>query len=387
MKKLFFGMMAVVAMMNLTACSEKKERVRGADDFAIEGTIGNAEGKTLYLQRVTATGATLVDSSKLESDGRFAFYGQRPKGPEIYRLGLDEQFIYLSVDSTESVTIAAKYPTLTDYTVKGSDNCLKIQELARKQAALQKRVQDIEMTPNMYPGPMRDSLLTIIRAYKKDVADNYILIGPEKPYSYFALFQTLQHANGGIMTLFDAGDPDDLWAFGSVATSWNLFYPESESTKQLEELVLAVRNEMRRRNMPIDNSMIQEATMLDITLPDAQGKQHSLSELEDKVVILNFHNFKAPESGAIILGLRELYGKYHDRGLEIFQVGLSDDDHWWRQSVDNLPWVNVLDQTGASAARYNVQSLGEFFIIDRSNTLQSRVNTFEALEKEIMRFI
>ena len=114
MKKLFFGMMAVVAMMNLTACSEKKERVRGADDFAIEGTIGNAEGKTLYLQRVTATGTTLVDSSKLESDGRFAFYGQRPKGPEIYRLGLDDQFIYLSVDSTESVTIAAKYPTLTD---------------------------------------------------------------------------------------------------------------------------------------------------------------------------------------------------------------------------------------------------------------------------------
>ena len=387
MKKLFFGLMAAVVMINLTACSDKKERVRGANDFAIEGTIGNAEGKTVYLQRVTATGTTLVDSFQLESDGRFAFYGERPKGPDIYRLELEDQFIYVSVDSIETVDITAKYPTLTDYTVKGSDNCLKMQELANKQAALQKKVLDIEMTPDMYPGPMRDSLLTIIRAYKKDVADNYILTGPEKPYSYFALFQTLQHANGGVMTLFDAGDPDDLWAFGSVATSWNLFYPEAESTKELEELVLAVRNEMRRRNTPIDNSMIQEASMLDITLPDANGKTHSLSELEGKVVVLNFHNFKAPESGAIVLGLRELYGKYHDNGLEIYQVGLSDDDHWWRQSVDNLPWVNVLDQTGTSAARYNVQALGEFFVIDRSNTLQSRVNTFEALEHEINRFL
>lgn len=107
MKKLFFGLMAAVVMINLTACSDKKERVRGANDFAIEGTIGNAEGKTVYLQRVTATGTTLVDSFQLESDGRFAFYGERPKGPDIYRLELENQFIYVSVDSIETVDITA----------------------------------------------------------------------------------------------------------------------------------------------------------------------------------------------------------------------------------------------------------------------------------------
>lgn len=387
MKKLILGMMAVAGLVVLTACNEKKERVRGTDDFAIEGIISGAEGQTLYLQRVTATGATLVDSIAMEADGRFAFYGGRPQSPEIYRLNVGEEFIYVSIDSVETVTVEAKYPSLTDYTVKGSDNCLKMQELSQKQSQLQQRVQDIERTPDMYPGPMRDSLLVLIHAYKKDVAENYILVGPEKPYAYFALFQMLQHANGGIMNLFDAYDPDDLWAFGAVATSWKMLYPDAESTKQLEELVIAARNELRRRNMPIDNSIIEETSVLDLSLPDATGRQRTLSEFLGKVVILNFHDFKAAESGAFIFALRELYGKYHDQGLEIYQVGLNGDAHWWRQSVENLPWINVLDPSGASAARYNVQALGEFFIIDRSNTLQHRVNNLAELERLISKYL
>ena len=387
MKKTFFVGIAVTALMALTACSEKKERVRGADDFAIEGTIGEAEGQTVYLQRVTASGATLVDSAALKGDGHFAFYGPRPKGPEIYRLNVGSEFIYVSIDSVETVTIEAKYSSLTDYKVTGSDNSLKIQELALLQARLQKRVQDIELTPDMYPGPMRDSLLTLIHAYKKEVSENYILVGPEKPYAYFALFQTLQHANGGVMTLFDAYDPEDLWAFGAVATSWKLLYPESENSKELEELTLAARNELRRRNMPIDNSIIEETSLLDLALPDATGSTKTLSELLGKVVILNFHDFKSSESGAIILALRELYGRYHDQGLEIYQVGVNGDAHWWRQSVESLPWINVIDPSGASAARYNVQSLGEFFIIDRSNTLQHRVNNMADLERHIKKYI
>ena len=387
MKKLIFGMMAVAGLMALTACSEKKERVRGTNDFAIEGTISGAEGQTIYLQRVAATGAAIVDSATLESDGRFAFYGGRPKSPEIYRLNIGSEFIYVSIDSIETVTINAKLPTLTDYTVKGSDNSLKIQELSQKQAQLQQRVQDIERTPDMYPGPMRDSLLKAINAYKKEVAEGYLLVGPEKPYAYFALFQTLQHANGGVMTLFDAYDPEDLWAFGAVATSWKMLYPEAENTKQLEELVLNARKELRRRNMPIDNSIIEETSVLDLSLPDASNKVRTLSELFGKVVVLNFHDFKAAESGAFIFALREFYNKYHDQGLEIYQVGLNGDAHWWRQSVESLPWVNVIDPSGASAARYNVQSLGEFFVIDRSNTLQHRVGNFAELEKLITKYL
>jgi hypothetical protein len=51
--------------------------------------------------------------------------------------------------------------------------------------------------------------------------------------------------------------------------------------------------------------------------------------------------------------------------------------------VDKLPWVNVLDQSGYYAKLYNVQALGDFFIIDRNNMLQQRVG-IDGLEQAVV---
>jgi thioredoxin-related protein len=89
------------------------------------------------------------------------------------------------------------------------------------------------------------------------------------------------------------------------------------------------------------------------------------------------------ESAARILSLRELYNKYHAQGLEIYQVGLDENEHFWKQQTDALPWISVYDPSGESAQRYNVQSLPEFFLIDRSNALYKRSSQMDNLEAEI----
>ena len=381
-------MIAAAALMMLTtACSDKKARVRGANDFAIEGTVTGAANQTLYLQLVTPDEVKTIDSLTLGDNGQFAFYYQRAKSPEIYRLSLNEQYIYLAIDSTETVNVNATYPKMSEYSVKGSDDCLKLKELNKKQAELQKRAHEIEMSEKLFPGQVRDSLLKVIRAYKQDIAENYLLPEPNKAYSYYALFQTLQHANGGKMLIYSPYDTEDFWAFGAVATSWSVFYPESERAKQLEAMTLDARKALYKRQATIDESIIHETGIFDIALPDALEKTHKLSELNGQVVVLNFNDFHAPESGAIVLALRELYAKYHERGLEIYQVGVTQDASWWRQSVDRLPWINVQDRNGYAAKLYNVTKLGEFFIIDRNSTLQLRVSDPAQLEAEIVKLL
>ena len=37
--------------------------------------------------------------------------------------------------------------------------------------------------------------------------------------------------------------------------------------------------------------------------------------------------------------MRELYDKYHTKGLEIYMVSLDDNEHFWKESVANLPWI------------------------------------------------
>ena len=368
-----------LAVAGLGACSEGSQ-------FKVEGSIDGAPDSVLYLHQMAISGPVVVDSVRLGSDGHFCFKAEAPAAPEFYVLRIGDQIINLSVDSTETITVRAQYPGMASrYEVEGSDNCETIRQLALKQQALHQQVVALE---KVFSGQqLADTLERIVEAYKKDVTMNYIYKAPDKASSYFALFQTL-----GQLPIFNPhASRDDMRVFGAVATSWDTYYPESERTQNLRNITLRSMNEARtvaaRQNQTIDTDKIITSGVVDLQLPDTKGNLRSLTELKGKVVLLDFHVFGTKESAARILELRDLYNKYHDRGLEIFQVGLSDDDHWWRQSVDNLPWVNVLDQTGASAARYNVQSLGEFFILDRSNTLQSRVNTFEALEHEINRFL
>jgi len=123
--------------------------------------------------------------------------------------------------------------------------------------------------------------------------------------------------------------------------------------------------------------------LIDLSLPDLRGQERTLSELRGQVILLDFHMYATPESGARILKLRELYDKYHTRGLEIYQVSIDEDVHFWKQAVEALPWVAVYDPEGESCRRYNVQAIPEYFLIDRNNALQKRSIQIEDLEKEI----
>ena len=84
--------------------------------------------------------------------------------------------------------------------------------------------------------------------------------------------------------------------------------------------------------------------------------------------------------------LRELYSKYHEQGLEIYQVDLDGNEHYWKQQTSQLPWISVFDASGINSrnlALYNVQQVPEYFLIDRENNLVSRSQQIEDLEKAI----
>jgi peroxiredoxin len=111
-----------------------------------------------------------------------------------------------------------------------------------------------------------------------------------------------------------------------------------------------------------------------------------LTDLKGQVVLLDFHVFAMDESPARIITLRELYNKYHAQGLEIFQVSLDSDEHFWKQQTAALPWINVRDEDGVNSSRltlYNIQAVPDFFIIDRGNNLVKRAAQIKDLEAEI----
>lgn len=375
---------AVLAAMTVASCDN-------GGKFRVEGTIGEAEDSVLYFEKMSLEGPVVVDSVKLGGDGEFSFSAKASDSPEFYRLRVAGQIINLSADSTETVTVKAQYPTMaTGYEVSGSDNCSRIRELALMQIDLHHRAIALDNDRGMTPTERTDSLLRMIEAYKESVKTNYIFKDPKAASSYFALFQTI----GDFLIFNPRSNRDDIRVFAAVATSWDTYYPGAVRGENLHNIAIeGMKNERivaAENSKTIDPAKVTTAGLIDIRLADNHGKERSLSELNGKVVLLDFHMFATDDSPKRILMLRELYNKYHNRGLEIYQVALDSDEHFWKQQTAALPWINVLAPDGINSqclAIYNVRSLPEFFLIDRGNNLVSRSQQIKDLEADIEKLL
>lgn len=383
MKKTFSSLcvctLALMAAM-LTSCDNRK--------FHIDGTVTEAKDSVLYLENMSLDGPVVVDSVKLDDKGSFSFSEKAPDAPEFYRLRIAGQIINLSVDSTETIKIKAAYPSMaTGYTVEGSAECATIKELALKQIDLQNRVIAVQNNPNLGYDLTRDSIGKLIEAYKDEIKRNYIYKAPMRASSYFALFQTL-----GNMLIFNPRESDeDVKAFAAVATSWDTYHPNAVRGKNLHNIAIEgmknvriMRNKMAAQS--IEASKVHVSNIIDISLLDNKGNRRSLTDLKGKVVLLDFHVFGARESTKRIMQMRELYNKYHSRGLEIYQVSLDPDEHFWKTQTAALPWISVRDPQGLQSknlASYNVTSIPTFFLIDRNNELKKRDAQITDIDAEI----
>ena len=368
---------AALMAVGLASCDNKK--------FRVDGTITDAKDSVLYFENMSLDGPVAIDSVKLGDDGAFSFSEKSPEAPEFYRLRIAGQIINLSVDSTETITVKAAYPTMaTGYTVEGSPECATIKELALKQIDLLGRVLAVERNNTLGFDQTRDSVARMIEAYKHEIKLNYIFKAPMRPSSYFALFQTL-----GSRLIFDPRESeDDIKAFAAVATSWDTYHPNSIRGKNLHNIAIqGMRNVRIVRNQraaqAIDASKVNTTN---IALLDNKGQARRLTDLKGKVVMLDFHVFGADGSTKRIMQMRDIYNKYHGRGLEIYQISLDPDEHFWKTQTAALPWISVRDPQGIQSNNlvlYNVRSIPTFFLIDKTNTLRKRDAQVKDLDAEI----
>ena len=141
-------------------------------------------------------------------------------------------------------------------------------------------------------------------------------------------------------------------------------------------------------------SRLGDATLLsypDLSLPDVKGETQRLSDLDGKVIVLSFWSVAQTEHKMFNVDLIDLYRKYHDKGLEVYQVSLDVDKPQWAATVNSqgLPWISVNDGLGIdspSVLSYNVNQIPQMFIIDRSGDIvASDIFDKDALEKQIVK--
>lgn len=381
MKKLHIIILAAVAII-FTCCKNEPQ-------FTIKGTVTNAEGKSIYLSHLGVNKNTLLDSAKIDKEGTFRFSQPSPDSYDFYRLQLDKKgrSVTIAIDSTECVTLTADGNNFAESSkIEGSEESRKIEELEQLRMALEKQIEYHLKESGAAIGDARIAIYRITKEFKENIFKQYILPTPDKASAYYALFM---QARG--MFLFNPNtNRFDSKCFSAVATSLNNRYPGSARAKNMYSIASKGMQMTRPAAAPdtieAKESNLTTIGLFDIKLPNIKGDSISLSSLRGKVVLLDFIAYGDTRTSEHSIALREIYNSNKEKGFEIFQVSLDGNEHFWKTSADNLPWLCVRDGAGVNSHNlmlYKVEKLPTFFLINKNNEIVMRDEQITDLQTEI----
>ena len=376
----------VTGAMMLAACDK-------APKFQVEGTIEGAKDSMLYLTLNGLEGAQRLDSVKLKEDGTFSFKVTAPtESPEFYALQIGGHVINFAVDSTENITVTAQLPTMErDYTIEGNESSQKIKEISRMQQEVQTKIVAFEKNMDMLPGDQRDSIEHVLTTYKEQMKINYIFADPTSAAAYYAVCQSITDLGGTFMLFNPLTDRTDVKCYATVANAWDNAYHDAPRTQQLCNMAIKGMDNTaapQQKVLDVDESKVSETGIIDINLPDINSKMRSIKDLKGKVVLLDFAIYAANGSSERTRLLRSLYDKFNAQGLEIYQVSIDQDMHFWKFSCENLPWVCVHETDGTVISIYNVTDIPTFFLVNRDNEIVLRSDFMEGtLEDNIQKLL
>ena len=128
--------------------------------------------------------------------------------------------------------------------------------------------------------------------------------------------------------------------------------PELAALPYIEEL----RKELTQRikTEPRTEGCDIVPLFIDMEYPDVNGKPISLSSVvnnpNNRYVLVDFWATWCTGCVEAMPQLKEIYAKYHEKGLEIYGLSVNSDRKLWGSFVEErqLAWVNVCDGTGGS---------------------------------------
>lgn len=368
MKKILSIVIVLAAF--LVACNKP-------NGFVISGKITNAGEKYLYLDELKVSSSVPIDSIKLEKDGSFEFKGKIGY-PNFYLLRLNERdkknFITLLVDTTEKITVYGDAANFAhDYIVEGSPGSTLVQELNNRLAVTKHKIDSIRSRIDAFRSlddqtqkSKWNAELAEIKQSQIKYSINFVQKHPFSLSSVLALYQKFDDANYVIQ---------DLQSLKVGASALNSIFPKSEHVKALYNNTQRLM--AQEKNTKLQQFIAENGTNSpNITLPNANGRDISLSSLTAKVVLIQFWSARSRDSRYQNEALVELYAKYKSKGLEIYQVSIDTDRNEWLAAIekDGLSWINVGDMKGSVSAlhMYNIQTIPSNYILDGERRIVAR---------------
>ena len=346
---------------------------KAVNSVIINGTlIEKGAYKQIFLDTLNGQNPWIFVSSDIDENGSFKLVAPITK-TDIFRLRLDDKnYMMLILSPGEKISLKTHGSKLGgDALIEGSTqtqllyNAMNATQLYESQkAALNQKYNELQSSPK------RDSLSAIIInefRINDSLQKSTLKAQMEKNPSSLAwiFFQDkLDMTND-----FDIISKTDAAMFKA--------YPDNAFVIQHHQQV-----EVERKTAV--GSLAPE-----IALTDPDGKIRKLSSLKGKVVLIDFWASWCGPCRKENPNVVNIYGKYHDKGFEVYSVSLDKDRASWLAAItkDNLSWPNHVSDLkywkSEGAATYGVTSIPATFLIDKKGKIVAKKLRGEELENKV----
>lgn len=362
MKHLFIGLAAAAV---LYSCKDTKN----TSGFELKGTLQNAKGESIYLEKLSQSGTVLVDSGLIDEKGEFLLNKYDPS-VGFYRLRINNaNFAMLVLDSAQKITIKGDARDLGNtFSAEGSPDTklfLEYNLLAQNQ---KRRTDSLE---NIF----RTAIITQkMDSLKADSLSKQL----EKPYEqmvaeYSALIAKKISENTGsfasIMAIQQLKPEDYMDVYKALDKGLQQKYPNNKDVQSFHGMVQQTQMMVARAEATKVGNEAPE-----LLLPMPNDKELALSSLRGKVVLIDFWASWCGPCRKEMPNVKRVYDKYKSRGFEIYGVSLDKDRDKWLEAIekDGLKWPQVSDLKwwqSEGAQTYAVQSIPYTVLISKEGKI------------------
>lgn len=353
----------------------------------IDGVLEQAPSSEVIVKLLDVNKYEVLDTVAVDASGKFSCKVDVQEGqPEfIYLYYGDRKIASLLLSEGDNVTV--KTDTMGNYTVAGSEESEKLAQVEKDYADVASRMDALAKKLEKVSGDEATALSKqiyneYVTYYRSRV--RYVMENSKSLTSVPVFYQVL----GENLPVF--GQITDAIHFSNICDSLETIYPDSKYVK-------ALRKEAQERQSQMELTArlgtAEEIGFPDITLPDTKGNKVRLSDVESKVILVQF--WTATEAAQKMFNmdvLMPLYNEYHSKGLEIYQIALDPDKVTWANVVkeQKLPWISVCDGLGANSPYtilYNIGALPSTFIISDGELVDGQVVNENSLRRTVAKLL
>ncbi|MFI3264280.1 MAG: TlpA disulfide reductase family protein [Rikenellaceae bacterium] len=353
-----------------------------SDKVKISGRFVGGESSVAYLEEIAQEGGVIIDSVELSKSGEFRFeIAAKDKHHKLYNVVYDWSTIPLFAASGENIKLNSVGNIAKNYTVEGSEESELVRQFYQNYL---RGINVLDKIAVEYGAEKitEDERQELARSYSSEYNRikreqlEFIISNKSSLAAVYALYQRLPNDS----YLFNGRS--DVIYYRTVAEGLEDKYPESPYRKSIQADIDEVDayNDLMNR--------VEEISYPDLEINDMFGNPQKLSDLDGKVILVDFWSAQIGSSNRNNSDLKEIYADLKDDGFEVYQVAIDTSKSTWINAVQSqgLPWISVSDLKGnysSALTFYNVSKLPSNFLISKAGEIVANNIFGDELKKQI----